>query len=226
MQYFPSGQLATEGKIKRNTRIGIWKFYDEGGNLIRQINYEPGKFPIIDANGRTDTIHHFGFYESWYSNGKKQSEAFVLAESTKFDCYQEVNISLQDLFYENYWDKSENQTIKNRTGRLISYHLTSGKPESEGEMINGKKTGYWRYWDPEGKLTSVGNYENNLQEGRWLYGDLEGMHYLDDACFDISDPRVMEEMEYKKKKLSISEIFYHNGILIKENKFSVDLNKN
>jgi antitoxin component YwqK of YwqJK toxin-antitoxin module len=91
-------------------------------------------------------------------------------------------------------------------------------------MVNGKKTGYWRYWDPEGKLTSVGNYKNDLHEGRWLFGDLEGMHYLDDACFDISDPRVIEDMEIKRKQLSIQEKIYLNDKVIKENKFSVNLN--
>lgn len=224
MQYYPTGQLAAEGRIKRVARVGIWKFYDEGGNLIRQINYEPGKLPQQNENGKTDTIYHFGYYESWYSNGQKQSEAYVLKEISKYDCYQEVSISMQDLYYLNYWDKENNQTIKDKTGRLKSYHLTTGKVESEGEIINGKKTGYWRYWDPEGKLTSVGNYKNDLYEGRWLFGDLEGMHYLDDACFDISDPRVIEDMEIKKKQLSIQEIIYLKGKLIKENKFSVNLN--
>ncbi len=221
-QYYPSGQLAAEGRIKRVSRLGIWKFYDEGGNLIRHINYEPGFLP--KAKNDKDSIFHFGYYESWYANGQKQSEAYVLKEISKFDCYQEVNISMQDLYYLNYWDNENNQIIKDKTGRLKSYHLTTGKVESEGEIINGKKTGYWRYWDPEGKLTSVGNYKNDLHDGRWLLGDLEGMHYLDDACFDISDPRVMEDMEIKRKQLSIQEIIYLNGKVIKENKFSVNLN--
>ena len=70
----------------------------------------------------------------------------------------------------------------------------------------------------------MGNYKNDLHEGRWLVGDLEGMHYLEDACFDITDPRVMEDMERKRKQLAIQEIIYLNGKVIKENKFSVNLN--
>jgi antitoxin component YwqK of YwqJK toxin-antitoxin module len=225
MQYYPSGQLASEGKIKRASREGRWKFYDEGGNLIRQITYEPGVILNTNENGKVDSVLHFGYYESWYINGQKQAEGYVLKESTKFDCYQEVTITMQDLLYINYWDKENVQTIKDKSGRLKSYHLTTGKMESEGELINGKKTGYWRYWDPEGKLASVGNYLNDLHEGKWLYGDLEGMHYLDDACFDISDPKVIKDMEVKKKILSINEVVYLKGKVIKEKKYTVDLNK-
>lgn len=224
MQYYPSGTLAAEGRIHRNARKGIWKFYDEGSKLIRQINYEPGIIIQLNEKNQPDTLEHFGYYESWYTNGEKQTEAYVLKETSKYDCYQEVNISIQDLFYLNYWDKDKTQLIKDKTGRLKSYHLTTGKMESEGEMVDGKKTGYWRYWDPEGKLSAVGNFKNGVQEGRWLYGDLEGMHYLDDACFDMSDPRVIEDMEMKKKILVIDEIIYLKGEVIKSVKFNVNLN--
>lgn len=225
-QYYPSGALAAEGKIHRANRSGIWKFYDEGENLIKQINYEPGFIINKRTNGTIDSIPHFGYYESWYRNGKKQSEGYVLNESTKYDCYQQTKISDQDLYYLNFWNQDGEQILTDKTGRIETYHLSTAKKSSEGEMINGLKQGYWRYWDPEGKLTSVGNYKNGKETGVWLRGDLEGMHYLDDACFDISNKRVIDEMEYNKKRLKIYVIHYKKGKIIKQNSFNVNLNKN
>lgn len=225
MQYYPTGELAAEGKILRNSRNGLWKFYDEGGKLVKQINYEYKKIPVTKSNGKTDSLYTYGYYESWNSSGNKESEAYVLSETSKFDCYQEVSVMFQDLYYINFWDKEGNQTLKDKTGRIKTYHGTTGKVESEGEMQNGLRTGYWRFYDPEGKLHEVGNYKDGERNGKWLFGDLEGMHYLDDACYDITDPRIIEEMELKKKKLSIYEVVYKNGKSIKSHSFEVDLNK-
>lgn len=225
-QYYPSGVLATEGNIVRGNRSGIWKYYDEGENLIKQINYFSDFIVNEKTNEKVDSIPHYGYYESWYRNGKKQSEGYVLNESTKFDCYQQTNISEQDLYYLNFWNQEGEQILKDKTGRIETYHLTTAKKSSEGEMINGLKQGYWRYWDPEGKLTSVGNYKNGKETGVWLRGDLEGMHYLDDACFDITNKKVIEEMEYSKKRLKIYVIHYKKGKIIKQNSFDVNLNKN
>ncbi len=224
-QYYPSGVLAAEGKIVRGNRFGIWKYYDEGEILIKQIDYQSGFILNEKANGKVDSIPHYGYYESWYRNGKKQSEGYVLNESTKFDCYQQTNISEQDLFYLNFWNQEGVQILKDKTGRIETYHLSTAKKSSEGEMSNGLKQGYWRYWDPEGKLSSVGNYKNGKETGVWLRGDLEGMHYLDDACFDITNKRVIDEMEYNKKRLKIYVMHYKKGKIIKQNSFNVNLNK-
>lgn len=224
-QYYPNSQLASEGKIVREERNGIWKFYDEGGNLLSKIDYTPGFILQKNKISNTDSLNYYGYYESWYANGQKKCEAFVMDETSVYNCYQQINIAVQDLYYINYWDKHNVQTVNSKYGSVKSFHLSTGKTESEGEIVNGLRNGYWRFYDPDGKLSSVGNYSNGIKEGRWLSGDLEGMHFLDDACFDISNQKVMDEMEIKKKQISIYESIYRNGVVLKTVSYSVDLNK-
>lgn len=223
-QFYPSSSIASEGRIEKGKRQGLWKFYDEGENLIKQINYESGIILQEKNDGTIDSIPHFGYYESWHRNGIKESEGYILNETTKYDCYQEVNISMQDLHYINFWRSDGTQILKEGTGRIETYHLTTAKRESEGEMMNGFRQGYWRFWDPDGKLCRVGNYLNGLENGSWLVGDLDGMHFLDDACFDMSNRKVLEQMEYDKKVLSIFLLYYDKGELLKEVGFNVNLN--
>jgi hypothetical protein len=47
--------------------------------------------------------------------------------------------------------------------------------DSEGNYINGKRNGLWKYWHENGQVRCEGNYINGLKDGVWKYWDETGV---------------------------------------------------
>ncbi len=211
--YFKTGEVARTGKIKDYVRSGIWKIWNEGGTLVKEINYEPGEYIYTRKDGTTDTIYHYGTYKSWHSGGNIEVEGLILSEYNDYDCYQEVEIAIQDLFYINFWDDQGNQKVKNGNGYLFLYNR-SARPTSEGYVVNGARHGLWKFRDKEGRLTEIGHFVNGKKDGKWYEGDLEGLHFVDNACFDLSNEAVKEKLDYEKNVLNVTIIYYDMDVRI------------
>jgi len=50
----------------------------------------------------------------------------------------------------------------------------SGRVMSEGNIIEGKRDGVWRFWHERGGLKEVGHYLMGEKVGRWRYWDENG----------------------------------------------------
>lgn len=221
--YYKTGEVARKGEVKDYVRTGTWKIWDEGGTLIKEIDYQQGEYIHTRADGTTDTIHHFGRYKSWHSSGNKEVEGYILAEYNNYDCYQEVDISVQDLFYVNFWDDSGNHQVKNGTGYLFLYDR-SARPTSEGFVQDGIRHGLWKFRDKDGGLKEIGHFVEGEKHGKWYEGDLVGMHFVDNACFDLSDEEVKKRIDYDKNILSVTIIYYDLGTSV--NRISYENNTN
>ena len=45
---------------------------------------------------------------------------------------------------------------------------SSGMKKSEGNIINGLKTGYWEYWHENGNISKEGEYTMGKRYGLWI----------------------------------------------------------
>ncbi|MFZ5553975.1 MAG: hypothetical protein ACOZCO_12740 [Bacteroidota bacterium] len=222
--YLKNGNKNMEGRIEDNVRVGAWKFYDEGGTLVKEVNYSPDKFLFTNAKGEKDSVMHYGTYKSWYYNGKLQSEGFILNEGTKYDCYAELNIPEHELLIIHAWDIKGIQLVKDGNGS-IQFTDPNGVVICEGKLSGYKRNGVWRFYAPDKTLTEIGNYADGKKHGKWLSGDLEGMNFQDEACFDTDSPFMVQQMEYAKKEISIQEKIYENDKLIRMQDYEMNLNK-
>jgi antitoxin component YwqK of YwqJK toxin-antitoxin module len=48
-----------------------------------------------------------------------------------------------------------------------TFTYDSGAKMSEGEFVQGKENGEWRYWAEAGYLQSTGNFKDGVEEGNW-----------------------------------------------------------
>lgn len=224
VNYLKNGNKNMEGRIEDNVRVGVWKFYDEGGALVKEVNYEYSKFYFTDAKGLKDSVMHYGTYKSWYYNGNIQSEGFILNEGTKYDCYAELNIPDHELLITNCWDMKGIQLIKDGTGS-IQFTDPNGLVVCEGKLVTYKRNGIWKFYAPDKSLTEIGNYDNGKKHGKWLAGDLEGLNFQDEACFDTESPYFAEQLEIEKRQISIQEKVYDQDKLTRYKEYEMNLNK-
>jgi antitoxin component YwqK of YwqJK toxin-antitoxin module len=53
--YFESGKIRYIGYYDNDRRVGKWQFFDEAGNLLKEVNYTPGSPQTKDS---TDSSSH------------------------------------------------------------------------------------------------------------------------------------------------------------------------
>ena len=214
--FYQNGTRSHEGEVFKGNRVGDWQFFSETGVLIKRIQYNIDTLEYL-SEGDTSDIAHYGFYESWYDNGVKQTEGYILDETTEFDCAQESHLKMQEMFYLNHWEKDSTQTLVNGSGLFTSYHNT-GKWSSHGQLKNGQEDGEWYYWSPDGTLKKKGAYLNGKKHGRWLEGDVDGSAYVNKACYRpegfASDQDYEDYLAEMSKNVEIKEEFYYKGILV------------
>ena len=125
VKYFTKkGKLISEGKMNGKDRIGEWIYYQKNSKeIMTRENYLNG-----ELNGKTVTYYPNGKIteEIGYKNGIKEGEN---------NYYSPDGILLKKLLHEN--------------GELhgpISYYDANGNVVIEGNYMEGKKKGLWKYY--------------------------------------------------------------------------------
>ncbi|MFH0866344.1 MAG: hypothetical protein V1904_09115 [Bacteroidota bacterium] len=217
--FYKGGEKSAEGKYVDYKKYGIWKYWDETGTLVKQIKYfndsAPDNFIAIN---NLDTITFSGNINEWYSNGTHKAEGYVMSEYELYDCRVEGDAAKQDIYYINYWTPKGEQMVKNKNGKLLTYHPNE-IIETSTIIRNGLKDSIYKEWDPDGHLSKIGSYKYGLKEGRWLEGDLEGISYIDDQCFS-SEEEFQNALRSRKENLYVREEYYINGEMVKQNSYS------
>ena len=210
----------TDSKGKQH---GLWKKYDDKGNLLYEGNFNHG-VPV-------GTFHYY------YSNGKlKSTTLFIEGTHKVHTSMYDVNEKLAsegnfiDQIKDSIWNyynpkgtliKSEAyrngqrhgwwRTYSSETGQLLEEchydndkangerktYFTDGKISTESHYINGDMSGKFTSYFPNGKIFYTGTYLNGLETGEWKYFDENG------------NPR--KSVEYKLGKVQKTFIFLNIG---------------
>lgn len=224
--YYPNGGIASEGAIHISKRTGLWKFYDEAGQLFREIAYNENTFTsgtfTYNMSSVPVEIVHQGKLTRYHGNGTKAFESLILDESFSRDCNQDTRIAIQEHFYLNQWDEKGNQIINNGYGNAVDFDYY-GRATGMGLVAAGIRQGTWQFYDSEGRLNGRGQYVNGEKQGRWLEGDLEGINALDAYC--VNKNISQEEIEKLRKQIRVKEVWYKDDMVINTNYYYRDYNE-
>lgn len=94
--------------------------------------------------------------------------------------------------------------VKKKTGK--------GVLVEEGWMLDGVKTGFWKFYHENGKLKNEGNFVNNELQDWWKEYDEEGN-------------LITEGFFVNGKKEAHWKYYYHNGNLMKDGVLGITKNK-
>lgn len=138
--YYEDGKISFKGVYKDGNKIGVWEEYSSSGALTLQEEYdERGK-----VSGSTKLFDHMGRLETEYV--KKKGEVKEL-----------INYNVDGDKISTFKLKGNNLNFKN-----LNVH---GILNSEGQFVDNKSQGEWRYYDDYGNLSSIINFENDLKSG-------------------------------------------------------------
>ncbi len=137
-RFFNTGELFSEGNLKKGVTQGKWKYYKRDGKLFSEYNYTDGQI-----QGEAIEYHPTG--------GKKY-------------IFNYVDDKLHGYFQELYPDGTIKQEgwyqNNNREQQWLSY-FPNGKVESDYYYLFGEYTGPCLYYSLSGKVASITTYKNN-----------------------------------------------------------------
>jgi antitoxin component YwqK of YwqJK toxin-antitoxin module len=140
--FYPNGEVKSIGKCDNGTRVGIWNFYFENGNIESEITYDP-------------TLPEPKKWIDYYENGNIESKFEYNDEGIPlyhYDCNEKGDtafayfpIDFENFVYEFYERHANGQVKETGQQKFI---------ESQGWV----KIGTWRWFDENGILTKEINY--------------------------------------------------------------------
>jgi uncharacterized protein len=144
---YPDGKKKNEGELVGDKKVGLWKYFNDTGNLSGEENYNKegeleGKYVTYHKNRKAKTIYNFskdekeGAYALFYENGQLKEEGWF-----------------KDGLKEGYW---------------YTYHM-NGKLDSKNYYFRDQLQGYQQYFSVTGMLMKEDLYKDFTFEKSVLY---------------------------------------------------------
>ena len=133
--FFADGTIQMKGTYHKNKQDGVFIYY------TRHKTYE--------AAGRLKQGRHVGKWETFYPNGKMESEVFYSDNS----------------YLRSWWNIADQQKIVNGEGEQVLYH-SNGNISQRGRYKGGLKEGGWSGYYPDG----APYFDEEYRQGRLIMG--------------------------------------------------------
>jgi antitoxin component YwqK of YwqJK toxin-antitoxin module len=154
--YHKNGKTEQEGKYNDAGKPhGLWKWYYESGNLLREEEYDAGK-----ENGWMKELSDSGFIitEGEYIDGLKEGKwIYQIADHKEIGNYKSDS-------KDSIW---------------IHYYIKSGNKSYEGNYIEGNPDGKHKYYYENGKIKEEQNYAMGKRDGSWRKYNEDGLVFIE-----------------------------------------------
>lgn len=174
--FYESGQVSSEGSYKKDEYVGKWVIYWENGEIYQDILYDGQKAKLQTLTAEDGTLlveNGNGIYKSYsddnktllqegeYRNGEKTGvwkSYYVNGKEREEGHYKEGVYRIT-----NAWDQQGTQTVKEGSGKYVSYHEDGESVYETGEVKDGLLDGLWLTYFSDGTTKSI---ESRFKEGK------------------------------------------------------------
>ena len=194
--FYNKGKLIKRQKINRfnskNEKEGVWKFYDEDGNIKESGKYKNGKknglFSIYLPDGQVNEIVKYDMdilqnnpeevmfqdlEKIYYPTGEIHFTIAKNANKKREGITQEYDKKGKKIIASVYKNdtlfakgKINKRGLKYGTWR---YYYKGEKVIAKGKFRSDLKTKKWNYYFINGQLAQTGNYIKGKQTGKWVW---------------------------------------------------------
>jgi uncharacterized protein len=221
-EFYENGKVKRQGFYRKDTPVGIHKFYDENGNIIRADIFND-KGIIVSTGLLTEDGKKEGLWNNFYEDGRVKSVGNFKNNRQvgewKFlfkNGGQEQKGSFKNGQFDGEWKwfYGNNKTLRieefengKRNGKFIEFNEL-GDTITLGSYLDDEKNGYWEY--KIGDDIEKGNFIAGLKEGIWKEYYASGV--LEQECnFVQGNPDGKVTLYYENGKVK-EEQYYVNGI--------------
>ena len=180
-EYYPSGKVKVRATYKDDKPEGIWREYNEEGEIEKSYIYKNGV--VIGEGIVTEKGEKNGFWKEFYENGELRAEGEYNSDvkTGEWKYYhqngklEQIGSFTEDGALEGQWKwyydsgitwREENYYEGKLDGMYVEYD-DLGNIITKGEFIEGREEGFWFY--ELGDHREEGNYTEGLRSGEWKY---------------------------------------------------------
>ena len=210
-EYYPNGKVKREASFRDGKREGVWREFDEEGNVIKSQTYKKGGLVsegVVGTDGKRR-----GDYKEFYPDSTMRAEGLFIdgLRSGEWKFYYH-NGKLQEVgsykegnpdgawtwYYDNGQKQIEEQFYKGQPNGLYKEYDTNGNLIVSGTYFDGMKAGKWI--EQIGDMRTQGEYRNDKQVGEWVsYYDNGNMAFR--GTFNAGYPDGQHCFYYENGKL-------------------------
>ena len=177
-EYYPTGELRSQGKYKNSKPVGQWKFFfpDKTVEIVGDYNQKGqkhGEWVWFYPSGDTMTVSYYedgdldGPYVEYDEEGQPVTRGEYVAGYEEGVWYYRNGTSVETGRYDG----------GKRTGlwtTTYSDDQVAAKINYDQDVRDGKYTAFWE----NGNIKTTGKYTNGLQDGTWIQYTEEGVQFL------------------------------------------------
>lgn len=218
MEWNGANVLIEQGPWQAGKRNGLFRFYDQWGQLDRVEKYLDGEV-VSDAEETAEidvrtTVHANGVIASkgTYENGVRVG---VYTE------YNEQGSAVAGAVYEEGKKVADGITNAEgkRSGKWTQYY-PSGAKKSEGDYQDGLRENTWKFYAETGELIQEGAYREGEFHGNWKWYYLDGRVHRDES-YRLGKPNGMFREWDRQGKLIVNGEY---DLGLKQGIWVVDIN--
>ncbi|MBR1513174.1 MAG: hypothetical protein IJ622_02650 [Bacteroidales bacterium] len=155
-EYYPSGKVKREASFRDGKREGVWREFDEDGNVINSQTYKKGALVgqgIVGTDGKRR-----GDYKEFYPDSTLRAEGLFIdgLRSGEWKFYYQ-NGKVQEVGSYKEGDPD---------GVWVWYH-ENGQKQIEEQFYKGQHNGPYKEYDAKGNLMVSGTYFDGMKNGKW-----------------------------------------------------------
>jgi uncharacterized protein len=166
--FYNNEKIKTEENYYYGKKDGYFKEFDKDGNLISIQKYE-NDILVEDA----PELASYVVKTDYYKNGKVsivQSYKDDIPHGIRQEYSPDGQITKSYIFRNGIITGLGIVDEKGMRQRAWTEFYETGEKEANGEYLNGKKTGLWKYYFRNGKTEQTGAYNTNGKpEGNWKW---------------------------------------------------------
>ena len=156
-EYYPNGKVKREASFRDGKREGVWREFDEEGNVINSQTYKKGGLMsegLVGTDGKRR-----GEYKEFYPDSTLRAEGLFIdgLRSGEWKFYYH-NGQLQEVGTYKEGDPD---------GVWIWYH-DNGQKQIEEQFYKGLHNGPYKEYDAKGNLIVSGTYFDDMKNGKWM----------------------------------------------------------
>lgn len=168
--YYPSGNLKSEGQFIDGEKTGKWVSYYEDGKQQSIRNYKKGVLDGYQKMDYSQLLYMEGLFKDGIKIGTWKScfkENKVLKYLKHFDDKGEAIGE-----WRSYYDSGELASIENylnnkANGKQAEY-FKNGNIRSVGKKQDGRENGIWKYYFDDGTLKLERGFKNGVDDGKYI----------------------------------------------------------
>ncbi len=147
---FTNGVLRKVEEYKDDVLDGVYKEYDDAGNILYNIAYKNGK--------------KHGNYISYKNNEVTCEREYIEGEQSGKTTNYRSGKRYEEINY----------VMGKKNGEATKYYIETGTIQSTETYKNDKRDGPYKSYSKTEKLEAEGNYKDGLKDGEWKKYDASG----------------------------------------------------